>query len=355
MTDLKQTLLLFGVLLAVMAFIPLLHPGSRTDPPQIMQESKSNSSSSAISPVPENIVRPEAPLPESDAASMRDLVLLYDRATDKVLRLSQREYVLGAVCSEMPPSFHPEAIKAQAVAAHSYVLRCREQERQSPTPSLHGAALAIDTSRREGYVSEAAAREMYGDRFDLYYTMMKETVAEVEDEILLYDGQPIVAAYHAISAGHTENASNVWTGSADYLVAVESPGDRLSPGFETTETFTRDEAAARLSEAYPGITLPENPEDWFSDVTRSGSGYITRVRIGETELSGQDLRSLFGLRSSFLSIEYRDNVFVFTATGYGHGVGLSQYGADYMGRQGASYREILAHYYTGASLARLPA
>ena len=99
--------------------------------------------------------------------------------------------------------------------------------------------------------------------------------------------------------------------------------------------------------------LPDNPAGWFQDITRSESGYITELRLAGEALSGQQLRNLFSLRSSNLQIAYQNGNFIFTATGYGHGVGMSQYGADYMARQGADYREILAHYYTGATLCRL--
>lgn len=353
----KYTVLLFSALFFIMTLIPLIAFEMHPEHPANMQEISSVYSQKEKVPLPSSQSAPSSRTEEeiavSHIVSMQEPVLLYDRASGEILRMSQQEYVLGAVCSELPPSFHPEAIKAQAVAAHSYMLRCRQQELKSPSSGLHGAYLAIDTSKREGYVSEAAARAMYGEQFDLYYPEMKKLVAEVENEILLYDEQPIVAAYHAISAGRTEDASNVWSGSAEYLIPVDSPGDRLSPGFESTETFTPDEVRSRLTEASPDISLSDAPEEWFHDIVRSDSGYITSIGAGDTDLSGQKLRTSFGQRSSCLSIDYRGGVFVFTATGYGHGVGLSQYGADYMGRQGADYREILAHYYPGSVPARL--
>lgn len=289
----------------------------------------------------------------SNVEDLSSPVLLYDAASGQVLRMSQTEYVLGSVLSEMPPQFHPEALKAQAVAAHSYILRCKNQQESSPDPSLHGAYLQVNLDQRSGYVSEATAREMFGNKFDIYYPIVRDAVKEVENQILIYRGEPIVAAYHSISAGMTEAASNVWVGSADYLIPVESPGDRLAPDYETTETFSQDVVAERLCSAYPQLTLPEDPGSWFSDISRSLSGYITEVRIGDTAIEGQTLRNLFGLRSSDLDIRYQDGVFSFTATGYGHGVGMSQYGADYMGRQGSSYAQILEHYYPGAQLVRL--
>lgn len=364
----KYRLLLFALLLLIMAGLPFLALPARQNAlleNSVQQngaslENAASSSSdaktsekrsfqSAVSSVP-----PEtAALPVSKVSSMSEPILLLDKATGQVIKMAQDEYVLGAVCSEMPPKFHPEALKAQAVAAHSYILRCKEQQEQNPDPALKGAYLEIDTGSRSGYVSEAVAREQYGERFDLYYPAVKEAVAQVENQILVYNGEPIVAAYHAISAGKTENAQNVWTGSADYLVPVDSPGDRLAPDYESKETFSVDEVQERLISYNPNLTLSQDPSQWFSDLTRSESGYITSLQIDETEIPGQTLRTLFNQRSSNLEIAFQNNSFHFTATGYGHGVGMSQYGADYMARQGSSYQEILAHYYTGSRLVQL--
>lgn len=377
--NMKYKLFLTLLLLCLMAAVPLLQLGSldsasplpalpsgssSTPRPHIAGSAPSSSGGSSRAesgagsappslPDAPEIRTEETALPVSTAAAMSEWVLLYDRAAGQVIRLSQREYVLGAVCSEMPPSFHPEALKAQAVAAHSYLLRCREQEKAHPNPALNGAYLEIDTAARKGYVSEAAVREMYGENFGIYYPEIQKAVAEVEDQILVYQEEPIVAAYHAISAGRTEAAEKVWTGSASYLTPVESPGDRLAPDYETDAVFSKEEVEKRLLAATGETALPEDPARWFQNLTRSESGYITEARFGETALSGQELRTLFHLRSSSLQITYREGSFTFTATGYGHGVGMSQYGADYMARQGASYREILAHYYTGATLCRL--
>lgn len=367
----KYYLFLFGLLAAVMVLLPLLslpkQSGEVSAPPAASSEQPAprarissgsqapdqSEKSPASSQQEEQPAKEAAALPISRVEALSEPVKLFDSATGRVVTMSQQEYVLGAVCSEMPPQFHPEALKAQAVAAHSYLLRCKEQESRAPTERLRGAYLEINTENREGYVSEATAREMYGDHFDVYYPAVKEAVQQVENQILVYDDEPIVAAYHSMSGGMTEAASNVWTGSADYLVPVSSPGDRLAPDYETTETFPADQVASVLKTLYPGIELPQDPSGWFTDITRSDSGYITEIQIGETTVAGQPLRMALGLRSTNAKISYQDGSFSFTVTGYGHGVGMSQYGADYMARQGSDYREILAHYYQGAELVRI--
>lgn len=282
--------------------------------------------------------------------SLSEPVLLYDRSSGRVITLSQKEYVLGATLSEMPPQFHPEAIKAQAVAAHSYVLRCKQEQKNSPDPDLMGAHLSVDTQKREGYVSEATVREMYGNKFSIYYPPFLEAVESVYKEALVFEEEPIVAVYHSISAGRTEGAENVWLSPLSYLVPVDSPGDRLAPAYEETTTHTTQEMRAALLGLDSALELPDDPSAWFADLTRSDSGYITAVNFGEREVAGQQLRFALGLRSSNLQIDFQEGTFTITAKGYGHGVGLSQYGADYMGRQGSSYREILGHYYPETQL-----
>lgn len=350
---------MFVALLAVMLLVPFMNLGKRgsgegpvTPPPTVSKQDTPSLPPPSLPPASGGTPSASV-LPYSSAEQLKTPMLLYDEGTGKVVKMSQQEYVLGAVCSEMPPRFHVEAIKAQAVAAHSYALRCKRQEQASPDPALHGAYLRIDAAKRNGYVSEATVREMYGDKFDIWYPVVKEAVAEVSDQILVYGEEPIVAAYHAISAGTTEDAQNVWTGSADYLVPVESPGDRLAPDYETEASFTVEQARKCLKTAYADISLPNDASTWFADLTRSPSGYVTQAKVGDTVIPGQTLRNIFGLRSSYLDIACDGQSFTFTVTGYGHGVGMSQYGADYMARQGSGYAEILAHYYTESTLVRL--
>lgn len=278
---------------------------------------------------------------------------ILDRSSGEVLELSAGEYVRGALAAEMPPSFHPEALKAQAVAAHTYALYCQASQAEAPDPALAGADLSADPSRWEGYVTEEQARERFGENFDLYWGRLCEAAAAVENLVLVYEGEPIVAAYHAISAGETEAAANVWSHGLDYLIPVESPGDKLAPGFETVVSFSAGQTEDILKTAYPGLILPGDKREWLKVLSRSGSGYVLTADAGDIQVSGQDLRTLFGLRSSCFDLSYTLDTFTFTVQGYGHGVGLSQYGADYMARQGSSFQDILAHYYSGSGLAEI--
>lgn len=275
-----------------------------------------------------------------------------DQSTGKINEVSLRDFVRGAVAAEMPATFHGEAMKAQAVAAHTFALHSHFAQQVSPDAGLMGADFAADPSNMKVYITEEKAKEFYGggEVADSYWNKICAAADSVIDYILEYENEPIVAAYHAISAGQTEDAANIWTGSAPYLVSVASEGDVLAPGFETTVTMTADEVKAKLLSQYPEIRLGEDPSAWFGSTALSDSGYVATMETGGMDIAGKELRQVFGLRSHYFDVSYVGGNFVFTVTGYGHGVGLSQYGADFLARQGYSFDEILSSYYTGAAL-----
>ena len=273
-----------------------------------------------------------------------------DESTGEIHVISVRDYVRGAVAAEMPASFHPQALKAQAVAAHTFALHQHLVQQRNPNPDLRGADFSADPSNRWGFVTEQTAREIFGYREDEHWEIITSAADSVLHLILKFEGEPIVAAYHAMSAGRTEYASNVWIGSAPYLIPAESAGDLLAPGFETQESFSAQQLRAAIREVYPDILLEGEPSGWLEVAARSSSGYVTTIRVGDTILRGIDVRRALDLRSHHFEIEQSGDFFTFTVRGYGHGVGLSQRGADYLARQGLSFEEILANYYTGAVL-----
>ncbi|WP_308754432.1 stage II sporulation protein D [uncultured Anaerotruncus sp.] len=294
---------------------------------------------------------PAAPAGTTPAVAVADDGFrVLDERTGKVFEVSARDYVRGALAAEMPPTFHPEALKAQAVAAHTYALRLKEQNRAAPDETLKGADFSADPQGWKSYTTEALFRERYGELADAYWKAVCGAADEACPYLLTWEGEPIVAAYHSMSSGTTEDASNVWTGSEPYLVPVESFGDTLAPDYETTERFPVQEVAEKLQNAWPGISLGEDPAGWLRVTGRSEGGYVTGMTAGDRAIHGKELRSLLGLRSSDFTVACDGAFFTFTVRGYGHGVGLSQYGADYMARQGATFDEILAHYYPGAAL-----
>ncbi len=259
------------------------------------------------------------------------------------------EFVLGAVCSEMPATFHIEALKAQAVSARTWAVYQQLWQEQHPDEALNGADFQSDPYNWKGYVTEEQARERFGELFDEYWSALTKAVKETEGQILCVNEQPIAAAYHAISAGKTESAENVWGSPISYLQPVDSRGDELAPGFEETVTITEQE----LKSLYSSVEFSGEAASWLEVLERSESDYVTKIRVGSIEQSGLEFRTTLGLRSSNFNISYEEQGFHITTRGYGHGAGLSQYGADFMARQGSSYEEILCHYYQGAKLENL--
>ena len=272
---------------------------------------------------------------------------IYDITENKVIKVSAEDYVIGAVASEMPPSFHEEALKAQAVACHSLAVKQKLDHMKNPDETLWGGDFSADPSNKKGYVTKEKMKEMYGDKFDLYYGKISKACQEVINKVMLSENEPVVAVYHSASNGFTEKSENVWSGGKSYLTTVESKGDILSPNYESRKEFTENQVKEILTAAYPDINLNINAENWFKDEIRSEAGYVLNIKVGDKTIEGKKIRSLFSLRSCDFDIKYENGNFLFTVRGYGHGVGLSQYGADYMARQGASYDEILKHYYRG--------
>ncbi len=278
---------------------------------------------------------------------------ILDSGSGRLLRVSALDYIRGAIASEMPFQFHLQAMIAQGVAAYTNAVRSQLAQRENADPELKGADFSADPSNMKGWSNEARVREFYGAYADAAWEKICAAANEAAKYLLIYDGKPIIAAYSAMSCGMTESAENVWGGRIDYLVPVESAGDELAPDFASEAVFTTDETRARITEALPGISLPAAPVSWFCDIERTASGYVKSARVCGGELGGQELRRIFGLRSACFEVKFDGSAFHFEVRGYGHGVGLSQNGADYMARQGCGFAEILQHYYPGAALAQL--
>ncbi len=257
-------------------------------------------------------------------------------------KLSEREYVIGALASEMPPTFHIEALKAQAVAIYTNAFRERAAGEKY--------AAEVDIKNARGFLSNDSLKERWGKSFDVYMAKMEKAVDSVLGCIAAYEGAPIVAAYHSLSSGKTESAENVWGGAVAYLSAVDSTGDTYNANLETTKNVSAEQVRKKLAEAFPEAFLPQDNSLLFTDFVLSESGTVISCTVGNVSVSGQKIRELFSLKSACFSVNCEGENIVFTTKGYGHGVGLSQYGADFMARQGSGFEEILKHYYSGIQL-----
>ena len=283
-------------------------------------------------------------LPE---ALEQQTVLLWDAAEKKLLELELEEYLLGAAASEMPQSYPDEAIRAQIVAVHSYYEYCRENNCFELDQS---AVLQVNTARREGYLTPEVRAETWGEWTQQNTQRMEELVASTADVLVRYEGAVASTTYYAQSAGSTVDAADVWGTAVPYLVSVDSSQDQQAEGWQQTVTFTYQQMYDVLATRFVGLDLSGDPTEWFGEMQTTPQGYVTRVKVGGAWLQAADLRTWLGLRSTCMEIAAGEGVFAITTKGYGHGVGMSQYGASVMAQNGASYEQILAHYYPGTEL-----
>lgn len=263
------------------------------------------------------------------------------RRPEAVTREDMDEYLLAVVLAEMPTTFEPEALKAQAVAARTYARKAWE------TGGKHGdGSVCTDPACCQAYIEPEEYLARGGTREGV--EKVRDAVAQTSGYVLTYEGNLIEATYFSCSGGSTESAVAVWGTDYPYLRAVESPGEEKAVHDRDTVRFSREGFQKAL-----GCALDGDPEDWFREVSYTDGGGVEAMTIGETSYTGRQLRSALGLRSTAFSVEVQEGTIVITTRGYGHRVGMSQYGADAMAVLGKDFREILAHYYQGTELTRL--
>ena len=297
---------------------------------------------------------PTVPSPPPDASTPSTEAVFRLLCGDTVVTLTEEDFLIRTLAMEMGPSYHEEALKAQAVAAYTYYARRRQAQAEQADPALKGADFATPNAKFPDEYTEETLRARWGEQYDQHYQTLAAAVAAVKGVTLTHNGKLIDACYHAISNGTTESAETVWGADVPYLQTVASPGDRLSAGYASTITLSADETKAILVAELPDVTLSDDPSAWFGTPTLSDGGTVAQQPIGDTQLAGTRVRQLFGLRSAAFSVAYREGQFTFSVCGYGHGVGMSQHGADYLARQGYTYDEILRYYYTDVTV-NLPA
>jgi stage II sporulation protein D len=274
--------------------------------------------------------------------SPRDIPLvgLWDAEQDKLLSMTLEEYVQGVVAAEMPASFDLEALKVQAVAARTYALRRISRDERVPEhPEAH---LSSDFQSGQAWISWDTFLQRNGGASGLVLQRkVKKAVKQTEGIVALYDGEPILAVYHSTSGGRTENSEHYWSESLPYLRSVDDPFSANSPSHYSTATIQVSNLAHVLDVA--------NVQN-FKVVERYPSGRVKTVEVGEKWFSGREIRQRLSLRSTWFTAEIIGNEMVFSVWGYGHGVGMSQYGAQGMAQQGYGYSEILQYYYKGIEL-----
>lgn len=260
-------------------------------------------------------------------------------SSGKSIVMSRSEYLCGVVASQMPMEYGDEALKAQTVASYTLM----KYGELSPSQDL--------TGRSQSFLTGSQLQSLWGSDFEKNDARLKRLVDSVAGEYLSFEGRPILAAYHRLSSGVTEDAGNVWPGEYPCLVPADSPSDRQAEDYRSSVGLTEEEFAAVCREKL-GVIPEGDASGWLGACLRSDSGYVLSCRIGGQSFTGQRIRNSFGLRSACFTLKRADGRFVFDVKGFGHGVGMSQYGANQLAAGGATYREILTHYYRGAEILR---
>lgn len=266
---------------------------------------------------------------------------------DQVETMTMGEYLQGVVRAEMPASFEQQALCAQAVAARTYTLY------KMATGGNHGdtADVCGDHTCCQAYLDKETAAANWGDRAENYEAKVENAVSLTDGQTILYSGQPILAVFHSSSAGQTKNSGEVWTGDLPYLRSVSSPEGTDVPNYYSRAEFTREEFKKLFLEAYPEAKLSGSADGWIRERKVSEDGNVDSVTVGGVSVRGTQMRTIFSLRSTTFETEIQDGNIVFFVTGYGHGVGMSQYGAQQMAKDGSDWKEIITHYYTGVTVA----
>jgi len=283
------------------------------------------------------------PVPGWDAGTTLKLM----GADGTVEEVSMEAYLEGVVAAEMPAAFHAEALKAQAVAARTYCL----YERAHPSDKHPQADVCTSSACCQAYLTAEEAAGKWGEDAQRYADKIAQAVADTDGLVCLYGGEPISAVFFSSVSGRTSAAEAVWGREVPYLVSVESPEGEEVPGLHTVVTLSAAEFSQLFRGAYPDADLSGDPSGWFSAVQADSEGLVSALTVGGVTVTGAQFREVCGLRSARFTVAAEGDEITFQVTGYGHGVGLSQYGANALAKEGKDFAQILSWYYTGIEVA----
>lgn len=296
-----------------------------------------------VQPPNDNATSPSASVSAEAVATQQAVFKIQNAKTGDSITMDEQSFLIGIVACEMSATAPTEALKAQAVAAYTYYCKQRAAAKDGVFSNVPETFFTHGT--KEGL------QQRFGDNFTQYYAAISTAVQAVKGKRILYEGEPITACYHAISAGLTEHATDVWGGDYPYLIPVDSFGDLQTKNYETTVDFTATQLETLLKAKHEQFAVSGEADTWFGTPDTTDSGFVKTIDICGTAFKGTDIRSALSLRSACFTVTYKEEKFQFTVRGYGHNVGMSQAGAIYMANNGADYREILLHYYPNTTIA----
>lgn len=266
------------------------------------------------------------------------MVKVYRTKTKEIEVVPLEEYVMGVVAGEMPASFNKEALKAQAVAARSYIMYKISKNKNTKYD-------VVDTVTNQVYLNDSELKKKWGKNYEEYKTKIKSAVSDTAYQYITYNGQIAEALFFSTSSGRTENSEDVFVSKVHYLKSVDSSWDKISPVFSVQEEFEINDFLKKLH-------LDSTNKVNIKVLNKTSSGRVQKISVNGTTFTGSNFVNLLGLRSVNFSVNV-DKKIIITTKGYGHGVGMSQYGAEGMARAGYTYDEILKHYYTDVKIEKI--
>jgi len=275
-------------------------------------------------------------------------IKVYMMDIGKIVDMDLEEYILGVVAGEMPAGFHVEALKAQALAARTYTLLRMKAFGGNGCTMHPGADICTDSTNCQAYRNPKTVKK------DL--NKLKKAVSDTAGEVIVFQGHLIDAVFFSTSGGKTENSEDIWSSKVPYLRSVMSQYEEQSPKLMTQKEIDINTFISYMKEIEPSIKLSKkNMKKQIAIMERSDGGSVMQIKVGNKVMKGTAIRQKLGLNSANFKIEYSLNKMIFTVLGYGHGIGMSQYGADGMARNGSDYKEIINHYYQGVDIVKYDA
>jgi len=263
------------------------------------------------------------------------------KSQGKIIDISYNDYIFGCVAAEMPISYETEALKAQAVAAYTYALYKAQSTKNDYD-------LTDDYNTDQAYLDVDTLKEKWGDNFQTYKDKITSAIDSVKGEKITYNGEVILAVYHSVSSGKTVSSKNVWGKDLPYLISVDSSFDKKAPNFETKLEISKEDMNDKLSKylSDPNFEIP------IGDIKTTKDGVVETLSIFNNKIDGYDFYNTLNINSRTYNVSYLNDIFTVNVYGNGHGVGMSQYGANCMAKQGSSYKEILLHYYSNCKITK---
>lgn len=343
-SGLKQLLLVSSLVLAFMIIIPMIVVKSSAKTTEDISQQTGDSTENTNTNVTEDKLKPI----EVKGGETIQVYLLNE---DKVVEVPLEDYVTSVVSSEMPAGFNEEALKAQAVAARTFVIKRKINHCPKATKGE-----ICDSVHCQVYMSKDERLAKWDNNLkEEYWNKIDSAVKATKGQVLSYNNKLVEnPQFFSTSSGKTENAIDVFSNEVPYLVSIESKGEEVAPKYTSDVTMTIDDFVYTINSSYQkaGLTV-DNIENSISIKNRSEAGGVKEIKVGGETIKGTDFRFLLKLNSTNFEYKIDGNNIIFSCKGYGHGVGMSQWGANVMGKDGKGYLEILKHYYTGVEVVDL--